>query len=71
MLGGEGQQGGHAQGHPGGDSLGLDPETDPGHDDYEAGGDVGVEEVVAQSPLKHEDHLQTGKVAYKHNRQSQ
>ena len=62
MLGGEGQEGGHPQRDPGGDSLGLDPEADPGHDDYQAGGDVGVEQVVAQTPLEHEHHLQTREV---------
>ena len=62
MLGGEGQEGGDPQRDPGGDSLRLDPEADPGHDDYQAGGDVGVEQVVAQPPLEHEHHLQTREV---------
>ena len=65
VLGGEGQQGGHAQGHAGGHGLGLDPETDPGHDDDQTGGDVGVEEVVAQPPLEHEHHLQTREISCK------
>ena len=46
VLGGEGQQGGHAQGHTGGHGLGLDPETDPGHHHDQTGGDVGVEHEV-------------------------
>ena len=64
VLGGEGQQGGHAQGHPGGDSLGLDPETDPGHHHDQAGGDVGVEHEVAQPPSELEDHHQAGEVTW-------
>ena len=66
VLGGESEEGGHPQRHPGRHRLRLDPEADPGHDDDEAGGDVGVEEVVAQPPLKHEDHLQTRKVTCRH-----
>ena len=57
MLGGEGEEGGDTQGDPGRYSLWLDPEGDPGHDDNEAGGEVGVEEVVAQPPLELEHHL--------------
>ena len=57
VLGGEGQQGGHAQGHTGGHGLGLDPETDPGHHHDQTGGDVGVEHEVAQPPPELEHHL--------------
>ena len=63
MLGGESQQGGHSQGDPGRNGLRLDPETDPGHDDDQTGGDVGVEQVVAQPSLEHEHHLQACEVA--------
>lgn len=33
-----------------------------GHDDDQAGGDVGVKQVVSQSSLQDEDHLQASKV---------
>ena len=66
MLRGEREKGSDTESDPSRDSLGLDPEADPGHNDDEAGGDVGVEEVVAQPPLKHEDHLQTRKVTCRH-----
>ena len=46
VLGGESEERGDAQGHPGRDSFRLDPETDPGHHDDETGGDVGVEHEV-------------------------
>ena len=62
MLGGESEEGGDSQGDPGRHRLGLDPEADPGHDDDQAGWDVGVEQVVAQPPLEHEDNLQTREV---------
>ena len=68
MLGGESQQGGHSQRYPGRHGLRLDPETDPGHDDDQTGGDVGVEQVVAQPPLEHKHHLQTGEVACRQSR---
>ena len=44
--------------------LGLDPETDPGHHDNQAGGDVGVEHEVAQPSPELELHHQTGEVAW-------
>ena len=62
MLGGESEEAGDTQGDPGRNRLRLDPEADPGHDDYQAGGDVGVEQVVAQPPLEHEHNLQTREV---------
>ena len=68
VLGGEGQQGGHAQGHTGGHGLGLDPETDPGHHHDQTGGDVGVEHEVAQPPSELEDHHETGEVPCTHER---
>ena len=46
------------------DRLWLYPEGDPGHDDNETSGDIGVEQVVAQPPLEHEHHLQTREVAF-------
>ncbi|GBM74345.1 hypothetical protein AVEN_113380-1 [Araneus ventricosus] len=51
VLGGQGEQGGDAQGDPGGYGVGPNPERDPGHDDDEAGRDVGVEQVVSQAAL--------------------
>ena len=62
VLGGEGQQRGHAQGHAGGHGLGLDPETDPGHHHDQAGWDVGLEHEVAEHPPELEDHHQAGEV---------
>ena len=43
----------------------LDPERDPGHDDNETGGQVSVKQVITKPPLKLENHLQTGEVAFK------
>ena len=63
VLGGEGQQGRHAQGHTGGHGLGLDPETDPGHHHDQTGGDVSLEHEVAQHPPELEHHHQAGEVA--------
>ena len=42
---------------PGRYGLWLDPEGNPGHDDDETGGQVGVEQVVTQPPLELEYHL--------------
>ena len=61
----EGEQTGDPQGDPGGHGLGLDPERDPGHDDDQTGGDVGVEQVVAESTLEHEDDLEAGELSWK------
>ena len=65
VLRGECEETGDPQGDPGGNGLGLDPERDPGHDDNQTSGDVGVEQVVAETPLEHEDHLETGELAWK------
>ena len=62
MLGGESEEGGDPQRDPGGDSLRLDPEADPGHDHDQTRGDIGVKQVVAQPPLEHEHNLQTREV---------
>ena len=48
MLGGEGQEGGDPQRDPGGDSLRLDPEADPGHHHDQTGRDVSVEHEVSE-----------------------
>ena len=45
-------------------STDLYPEWDPRHDDDETGGQVGVEQVVAQPTLEHEHNLQAGEVAW-------
>lgn len=53
VLGGEGQEGGHPQRDPGGDSLRLDPEADPGHHHDQTGRDVRVEhEVAKKNPVQ-------------------
>ena len=62
MLGGESEEGGDPERDPGGDRLRLNPEADPGHDHDQTGGDIGVEQVVAQPPLEHEHNLQTREV---------
>ena len=63
MLRGEREQRCDPQGDPGRHRLGLDPEGDPGHHHDQAGGDVRVEEVVAQVTPELEDHLQAGEIA--------
>ena len=63
MLRGQREERGDAERDPGRHRLRLDPERDPGHHDDQAGGDVGVEEVVAQVPTELEDHLQAREVA--------
>lgn len=54
---------GDAEGDPSRDGLGLDPEGDPGHDDGDGGGDVGVEQVIAQATPQVEHHSQTREIA--------
>ena len=63
VLRGKREKGSDTESDPSRDSLGLDPEADPGHNDDEAGGDVGVEQVVAETPLELEHNLQAGEVA--------
>ena len=46
MLGGESEEGGHPQRHPGRHRLRLDPEADPGHHHDQTGWDVGVKHEV-------------------------
>ena len=48
VLGGESEEGGDPQRDPGGDSLRLDPEADPGHHHDQTGRDVSVEHEVAE-----------------------
>jgi len=63
MLSGEGKEAGDAQGDSGRNGLGFDPKADPAHDDNETSGDVSVEEIIAQTSLKHEDYFQTSELA--------
>ena len=63
VLGGQSQQTGHPQRHPGRGALGRDPETDPAHDHDQDGGDVGGEEEVAGVPLQFEDSREAGEGA--------
>ena len=65
MLRAESEQTGHPQRDSGWHRLWLDPERDPGHDDDQTGGDVGVEQVVAESTLEHEDALEAGELSWK------
>ena len=46
VLGGESEEGGHPQRHPGRHRLRLDPEADPGHHHDQTGRDVGVKHEV-------------------------
>ena len=62
VLGGEGEEGGDPQRDPGGDSLWLDPEADPGHHHNQTGWYVGVEHEVSQPPPELELHHQTREV---------
>ena len=63
VLGGQSQQAGHPQRHPGRGALGRDPETDPAHDHDQDGGDVGGEEEVAGVPLQLEHGREAGEGA--------
>ena len=56
LLCGHGEQGGDAEGDPGGDSVGVQPEADPGDDDEHAAGHVDGQQVVGELPLKGEVH---------------
>ena len=58
-LGGHGQEGGHAQRHPRGHGLGVQPEVDPGDDDEHAAGHVDGDEVVGELPLEDQVHRET------------
>ena len=53
---GHGQQGGHAQAHSGGHSVGVQPEADPGHNDQHAAWDVDCQQVVGELSLEGEIH---------------
>ena len=44
-LAGDGEEGRHPQRHPARHVLHVHPEADPGHDDDEDGGDVGLDHV--------------------------
>ena len=54
----------NSQGDPCRDSFWFDPEWDPGHDDDQAGWNVGVEEVVTQATLELKDDLQTSEFTW-------
>ena len=56
LLCGHGEQGGDAEGDPGGDSVGVQPEADPGDDDEHAAGHVDGQQVVGELPLEGEVH---------------
>ena len=51
-LAGDGEEGGHAQGHPPGHVLHIHPEGDPGHYHKEDGGDVGLHQVEPNASVK-------------------
>ena len=63
LLCGHGEQGGDAQGDPGGDSVGVQPEADPGDDDEHAAGDVDRDQVVGELPLEDQLHLEAAVLA--------
>ena len=64
LLCGHGEQGGDAQGDPGGDSVGVQPEADPGDDDEHAAGHVDGQQVVGELPLKGEVHGEAAVLAW-------
>ena len=57
--GGEGQEGAHAQRHPGRGGLVVDPEGEPGDEDDDDAGDVHGDQEVGQLPGEHQVHLET------------
>ena len=65
VLGGEGEEGGDPQRDPGGDSLRLDPEADPGHHHDQTGWDVRVEHEVSKLSSEFELYHQTREVSYR------
>ena len=64
LLCGHGEQGGDAEGDPGGDSVGVQPEADPGDDDEHAAGHVDGQQVVGELPLKGEVHGEAAVLAW-------
>ena len=50
-LAGDGEEGGDAEGHPAGDVLHVHPEADPGDDDDEDGGDVGLDQMKSYTSV--------------------
>jgi hypothetical protein len=65
MLRRQGKEAGHSQCNTCRNSLGLDPERDPRHDDDQAGWHVRMKEIVAKAPLEAKHDLQTGEFACK------
>ena len=63
LLCGHGEQGGDAEGDPGGDSVGVQPEADPGDDDEHAAGHVDRDQVVGELPLEDQLHLEAAVLA--------
>lgn len=56
--GGEGKECGDSEGHTAGDSIGVKPEGDPGYDDDEDGGNVGLQDMVAILTPQVKGHLE-------------
>ena len=63
-LAGDGEEGGDAQGHPARHVLHVHPEADPGHDDDEDGGDVGLDQVEANTAMSLKLGCQTAVVPW-------
>ena len=51
-LAGDGEERGHPQRHSPRHVLHVHPEADPGHDDDEDGGDVGLDQVEPDAPVQ-------------------
>ena len=63
-LAGDGEESGDAQGHPARHVLHVHPEADPGHDDDEDGGDVGLDQVEANTAMQPKLSSQTAVVPW-------
>ena len=59
VLGGQSQQAGHPQRHPGRGGLVVDPEGEPGDDDDDEAGDVHGHQEVGQLPGEDQVNLET------------
>ena len=64
LLGRHGEEGGHAQRHPGRHRVGVQPEGDPGDDDQHTAGNVDCQQVVGELPFKGEVHREAAVLAW-------
>lgn len=59
-LGCHGQEGGHSQGHPGRDTVLVQPEGDPRHGDQHERWNVQLQQIVGELPFEFDDGSETG-----------